>query len=330
MGSLLSAGLLAGAMSLSVQAPVYGEEHYVLTYAENQPEDYPTTQGARYFADLVWEETDGRIEIEIKAVGALGSESEVLDQMRYGGIDCARVSISQISDRIPEYNVLQLPYLYESSEHMWKVLDGPIGEEFMQLASKEGLVGLSWYDGGVRSFYTSKKPITCLEDFQGLKIRVQESTMMEEMVNALGAEAVQVPYADVYSYLERGLVDGAENNWPSYDSMEHYEVAEYYTQDEHNRVPELQLFSLHSWEQLSEEDHEIIREAARKSAEYERRLWADQVEESRENVLKNGTQVILLSEKEKDRIREAVSTIYDTYASGQTDVINRIREMKEP
>lgn len=305
------------------------QEHFVLTYAEIQSEDYPTTQSAKYFADLVQVETGGRIEIVVKAGGELGSEHEIMDQVRYGGIDLTRLSLSQMSDLIPEYSVLQLPYLYENSDHMWQVLNGKIGESFLEKASEAGLVGLSWYDGGVRSFYTTEKPITCLEDFEGMEIRVQESEIMESMINALGAHAVKVPYTEVYSYLERGMVDGAENNWPSYESMEHCEVAKYYTEDEHSRIPEIQLASGHTWEKLSPEDQEIIRNAAKKSAEYMRMLWQDQVDSSRRKAIGQGTVVVEISEEEKEKIRDAVSVIYDDYCCGQTDVIEQIRKMAE-
>lgn len=305
------------------------KEHYVLTYAEIQTENYPTTQGAKYFADLVEQDTNGRIEIVVKTDGTLGTESEVLDQLRFGGIDFARIALSQFSDLLPEYNVLELPYLYENSEHMWAVLDGEIGDEFLDMSYKVDVVGLSWYDGGVRNFYTKEKPITCLEDFEGLKIRVQESTIMEAMINALGAEAVKVPYGDVYSYLERGMVDGAENSWPSYESMEHYEVAPYYTEDEHIRIPELQLISEHTWKQLSAKDQEIIRNAARKSAEYERKLWAEQVEKARNKVLSLGVEEIHLSDEEQKRIHDAIGVIYEKYSNGQKDVIERIQKMAE-
>ena len=257
---------------------------YVFTYAENQAEDYPTTRGAYKFAELVKERTGGRIEILVHAGGALGDEQAVVEQLQYGGIDFVRASLSSLSEFVPKMNVLQMPYLYKNSEHMWKVLDGEIGEEFMEILDGSGLTGLSWYDAGTRNFYCTNKPIRSLEDVKGMRIRVQESEMMGAMVEALGGTAVPMTYDKVYSALETGQIDGAENNWPSYESVRHYEVAPFYTVDEHTRVPEMQLMSRHTWEKLSPEDQNLIRECARDSAIYQRKLWTQRSEASQRRV----------------------------------------------
>lgn len=297
---------------------------YVFSYAENQAWDYPTTLGAVRFAEMVEERTDGRIRILVYAEGVKGVEGEIIRQMKYGGIDFARVSLSQLAEYIPEMNVLQLPYLYTDSAHMWRVLDGEIGDEFLTKADEYSLVGLSWYDAGARNFYTANRPITCLEDMEGMRIRVQESEMMADMVEALGANAVKLGYADVYSGIERGIVDGAENNWPSYESMKHDEVAKYYTVDEHTRVPEMQICSGKTWEKLSEEDRNIILECARESAMYERALWEERENASKQTALLRGAQAIELSAEEKKRFQTAVQGVYEKYCGGQMDMIERI------
>lgn len=268
---------------------------YVFTYAENQAEDYPTTLGAYRFAQLVKERTGGRIEILVKANGELGDEQAVVEQLQYGGIDFVRASLSSLSEFVPKMNVLQMPYLYKNSEHMWKVLDGEIGEEFMEILDGSGLTGLSWYDAGTRNFYCTNKPIRSLEDVKGMRIRVQESEMMGAMVEALGGTAVPMTYDKVYSALETGQIDGAENNWPSYESVRHYEVAPFYTVDEHTRVPEMQLMSRHTWEKLSPEDQNLIRECARDSAIYQRKLWTQRSEASQRRVRGAGCTVLELS-----------------------------------
>ena len=257
------------------------EPEYVFSYAENQPEDYPTTLGAKYFAELVEERTNGRIRILVQPVGVLGSENKVIKQMQYGGIDFTRVSLAQLAEYIPSLNVLQMPYLYTDSDHMWRVLDGEIGDAFLESVSADDVIGLSWYDAGARNFYNSVKPVTCLEDLKGMRIRVQESDLAVDMVEALGATAIPIAYGDVYASLERQVVDGAENNWPSYEAMRHYEVAKYYTVDEHSRVPEMQICSAYTWQKLSPEDREIILECARESAIYEREVWTQREEQSR-------------------------------------------------
>lgn len=299
----------------------------MLNYAENQTADYPTTLGAYRFAELVERQTNGRIKVIVQPEAELGAEKEVLRQMKYGGIDFARISLSQLAELIPEMNALQMPYLYRDSTHMWEVLSGEIGDYFLEKAGEVGLVGLSWYDAGVRNFYTSQKQITCLEDLQGMTIRVQESDMMADMVEALGATAVQIAYSEVYSSIQLGEVDGAENNWPSYKAMNHDEVAKYYTVDEHTRVPEMQLVSAHTWEKLSEEDQEIILECAKESARLERRLWKLQEKQSQEKAVKNGTVVIEISDEEKERFRAAVEPVYQKYCGEYMDIIERIREL---
>lgn len=298
---------------------------YVFLYAENQAENYPTTQGARRFADLVYEKTDGRIKILVKCDAELGSEMQVIEQMEYGGIAFARVSLSQLAEYAPEMNVLQMPFLYTDSEHMWRVLGGEIGDAFLEETADNGLVGLSWYDAGARNFY-STRPIRRIEDLQGMTIRVQESDLMADMVTALGATPMKIVYSDVYSALEQGIVDGAENNWPSYQSTKHYNVAKYITIDEHTRVPELQICSKVVWDQLDSNDRQIISECAKESALYERQLWQEGEKTSRQIAEKSGITVYELSAAEKQRFRDAVMPVYEKYCKDQMDMVKKIME----
>lgn len=187
----------------------------ILRYADNQPVDYPTTKAAEYFAQLVEERTQGKICVRLYCNGELGDEMQVFEQIQFGGIDLARFSLGTMSDTCPQFEVLALPFLYDDAEHMWRVLDGPIGEQFLTGARQAGVIGLSWFDAGARSFYT-REPIHSLDDLKGLTIRVQESALMTRMVELLGARYVQIPYNDVYSALQTAKIDGAENNWPSY------------------------------------------------------------------------------------------------------------------
>ena len=300
------------------------DPEFVFTYAENQAEDYPTTQGAYKFAELVQEKTGGRIVISVNAQGVLGDEKTVIEQMQFGGVDFARVSLSPLAEFVPRLNVLQMPYLYTGREHMWKVLDGEIGDDFLNSFDGSDLVALSWYDAGARNFYSSTRPVTKLEDMKGMKIRVQESELMVGMMEALGATAVPMAYDKVYSALQTGIIDGAENNWPSYESTAHYEVAKYYTIDEHNRVPELQLVSQATWEKLTKEDRDIIRECAQESSRYERKLWEERERTSEEKVRAAGCQVVELPPEEKARFQEAVTSMYGKYCAEYVDVIDAI------
>lgn len=297
---------------------------YVFTYAENQAQDYPTTQGGLKFAELVKERTNGRIVIQVNAEGILGDEKTVIEQMQFGGVDFARVSLSPLAEFVPKLNVLQMPYLYTGREHMWAVLDGEIGDDFLNSFDGSDLVALSWYDAGARNFYSSAKPIRSLEDMKGLNIRVQESELVEGMIRALGANPVPMAYDKVYSALQTGVIDGAENNWPSYESTNHYEVAKYYTIDEHNRVPELQLVSQATWDKLTKEDQAVIRQCAQESSLYERKLWEEREQTSEKRVRAAGCEVVELPAEEKARFQEAVTSMYGEYCAEYVDIIDAI------
>ena len=298
---------------------------FVLTYAENQPAGYPTVLGAQYFADLVRERTGGKVVIQIKHSGEFGSEAEVLGQMAFGGIDFARVSLAELSDEIPKLNVFQLPFLYEDANHMWRILDGQIGQEFLEVFSEAGLVGLSWYDAGARCFYTDELPIRSAADLAGLRVRVQGSQMVADMVTLLGAEPMPLDYDDVYYAFELGKIDAAENNWPAYEALSHWQVARYFTADEHSRVPEIQLASERLWQELPEEYRQIILECARESALYQRELWRLQVEKSRMKVLDSGCQEIQLTYAAKEEFRRLLQPLYEQYCADYMDLVEQIR-----
>ena len=322
----LAACTALGAVGCSKTEEYTGPE-LILRYAENQPEDYPTTQAALAFADLVAERTEGRVKVVVYSGGELGAEQSVIEQMQYGGIDFARVSLSQLAEYQPALSVLQLPFLYTDAPQMWRVLDGSIGDEFLAMLDGMDLVGLSWFDAGVRSFYTREK-VTGLDDLQGLTIRVQESDMMSDMITALGAKPAQVVYSKVYAALHNAEIDGAENNWPSYEVMGHYEVAPFFLKDEHTRVPEVQLASpmvMEKLAELGESYPEIIRMCARESAKVERKLWAQQEAESEENMRAVGIEVTELDEAEKEKFRAAVQPMYDLFAE-QSGLIARIQQ----
>ena len=299
----------------------------ILRYAENQPEDYPTSKAAKAFAELVAQRTNNKVKVLVYSGAELGAEQSVIQQMQFGGVDFSRVSLSQLAEYEPELSVLQLPYLYSDAQQMWRVLDGSIGDDFLAMLDQMDLVGLSWFDAGVRSFYTREK-VTDLEQLQGLTLRVQESDMMSEMITDLGAEPVQVVYSQVYAALRNGQIDGAENNWPSYDAMGHYEVAPYFLQDEHTRVPEIQLASTAAIEKLEALDPsypEVLRTCARESARTERRLWAQREARSEKELREWGVEVTTLPDAEKQKFRAAVQPLYDRFAD-QAELLERIKE----
>ena len=304
------------------------EPEYVFTYAENHPANYPTSKAAAKFAELVKKRSDGRIHIQVIYDAEFGTQQQILNQMKFGGVDFARVSLSSLSDEIPKLNVLQLPFLYEDSSHMWRVLSGEIGDELWSSFYELDLVPLAWYDAGARSFY-SVKPIRSLEDIEGMTIRVQESQLMADMISLLGGIPIDRAYTEVYSAFETGEIDAAENSWSSYHTSSHYKVAKYYTLDEHTRVPEIQLIAGETWRLLSDEDLEIIKSSAETAAGYEKQLWKEHEEAARGNVLRYGCEEILLSDEELARLREKMAPLYEKYCSEYMDIVEKIEQQRK-
>lgn len=302
-------------------------ETKVLRLAEVHPEGYPTTVADKAFAEMIKERTEGRYEIEVYTDSQLGDEKSVVEQIQFGSLEFGRLSLSPITEFEESLNILMLPYLYRDKQHMFNVVDGEIGDELLEkLEEKSGLVGLAWFDAGSRNFYNSKKEIKSPEDMKGLKIRVQETELMLDLVEALGANATPLAYADVYSGLQTGVIDGAENNWPSYDSQHHFEVAKYFTVDEHTRVPELILTSSKFMDSLSDEDKEIFKKAALEAGEIEREEWAKYEEKSEQTVIDGGAIVTYLESNEA--FQEKVKPLYDKFGKGYEDLVERILDTK--
>lgn len=323
--ALVASFVWAGGQAEPASGGAAEQEQIVLRLGETHPKDYPTTQGDQYFADLVEERTDGRIKIEVYHSAQLGEERAVIEQVQFGAIDFTRVSISPLAAFSPGLDALQMPYLYNSTEHMWRVLKGEIGDEMLASVEEAGFVGLAWYESGARSFYNSVRPIESVADLAGLKIRVQESQLMVGLVEALGAVATPMPFGEVYSALQTGVIDGAENNWPSYYSTSHYEVAEYYTLDRHTQVPEILVASKIAMDRLSAADREIIRQAAKDSIDYQRERWADFVAESEEAIRANGNVITELSPAAVAEFQEAMQPLYDGLSDEAMAVVERIR-----
>ncbi len=302
------------------------EPEYIFRMAENQAEDYPTTVAGRFFADRVAEETNGRIRILVYADALLGDETSVIEQMQFGGIDFSRVSLSPLAELDKRLLILQLPFLYRDNAHKWRVLDGDIGDTFLESLSDLNLTGLAWVDAGARSFYT-QHPVYTADDIRGLRIRVQENAMMVRLVESLGAVPVTTRYGEVLSALQTGKVDGAENNLPSYKSTGHYLVAPYMLEDEHIRIPEVFLASAAVLNTLSAKDREIITAAAREAALYQRDLWREYEEKTRAEALEHGCVITALTAEEREKFVSLTEGMYREFAGDAMDVVARIQGM---
>jgi len=284
----------------------------VLRSADTHPDGYPTVEAVKYLGELLKQRTNGRYSIEVYHSAQLGEEKDTIEQTQTGVIDLNRVSMGPFNGIVPETQVPSLPYMFRSVDQMRHVMDGPIGDQILKAFEAHDLVGLAFYDSGARSFYNTKKDITSIADLKGMKFRVIQSDVFVDMVKALGANATPMAYGEVYSALETGVIDGAENNWPSFESAKHYEVAKHYTTDEHQIVPEVLVMSKASWDKLAPEDQAIVRQAAKDSVVKMRELWDAQEKKSRDLVEKAGVKV---SEIDKQPLIDAMKPVYDKYLS---------------
>lgn len=284
----------------------------VLRSADTHPDGYPTVDAVKYMGELIKERTKGAYSVEVYHSAQLGEEKDTIEQTQAGVLDLNRVSMGPFNGIVPETAVPSLPYMFRSVEHMRHVMDGPIGEQILKAFEVHNLVGLAFYDSGARSFYNTKKDITSIADLKGMKFRVIQSDVFVDMVNALGANATPMAYGEVYSALQTGVIDGAENNWPSFESAKHFEVAKHYTLDQHQIVPEVLVMSKASWDKLTPEDQAIVRQAAKDSVVKMRELWDAQEKKSRDIVEKAGVKV---SGIDKQPLIDAMKPVYDKYLS---------------
>ena len=296
--------------------------------ADTQSEDYPTVQALRYMGRVIAEKSGGRHQIRVFHSRQLGEEKETIEQTRAGAIDLNRTNVALIGTFVPAMNVLAMPFLFRSIEHLQKVLDGPIGNEILDSFEPYGFVGLAFYDSGARSIYNSVRPVRSLADMKGLRLRVQQSELMSDMIKALGAEPIELPYGQVLTGLATKLIDGAENNWPSFVTTDHYKYAGYYTLTEHTMSPEVLVMSQKAWESLSPEDRKIFREAAKRSSQFMREKWKDLEDRSRVQARAAGVSVV--TDFDRKPFEAAMAGIY---AKAQRDpaaaqLIERIRKVE--
>jgi tripartite ATP-independent transporter DctP family solute receptor len=296
--------------------------------ADTQAEDYPTVQALRYMGALIAERTGGRHAVKVFHSRQLGEEKETIEQTRVGAIDLNRTNVALIGNFVPAMNVLAMPFLFRSVEHMQKVLDGPIGSEILGSFEPYGFVGLAFYDSGARSIYNSVRPVRSLADLKGLRIRVQQSELMSAMIRSLGAEPVELPYGQVLTGLATHLIDGAENNWPSFVTTDHFKYAGYYTLTQHTMSPEVLVISLKAWQSLSAEDQQIFREAALRSSRFMREKWRDLEEQSQRKAEAAG--VTIVRDIDRKPFEDAMAAIYAKAAQdpAAAALIERIRKVE--
>jgi len=289
MGILLS----VGGFTLYVRShALSGGDTLVLKLAHGLSPSHPVHQGMVYMAELVEKKSAGQVKMQIFSDGVLGSETENIEQLQRGALAISKVSTAALESFIPEMGVFGLPYLFRDHQQFWEILTGTIGKEMLALGDGKGLHGLCYYDSGSRNFYTAAKPIQTPDDIRGLKIRVQQSRMAMEMVSAFGAAPTPISWGELYTALQQGVVDGAENNPPSFYTNRHYEVCKFFTLNEHTRVPDVLLVSQKVWQGLSPQVQQWIQEAADESSVYQRKLWQEETDKALAAIAEKGVQVL--------------------------------------
>ncbi len=291
--------------------------------------NHPVHKGMEYMAERLEEKSAGKMVIKIYPSGQLGQERELLELLQIGSLDLTKVSAAVMENFAPNYRVLGMPYIFRSEEHSWNVLSGSIGKELLLQGERYWLRGLCFYDAGSRSFYSRERPILTPEDLVGLKIRVMNSVTAFNMVRALGGSPTPISWGELYTALQQGIVDGAENNPPSFYTSKHYEVCKYYVLDEHSSVPDVLLVSTHLWRRLSEQERNWLQQAADESVVHQKELWRKSVKESLNEVRKAGVKIIV---PEKSLFAQKVGSLYEAYESDPelAQLIQRIRDVRDP
>lgn len=303
---------LAGAALLSGLAASAQAQNVTLRATDIHPDGYPTIEAVKYMGQLLEQRSNGRIKINVFHSAQLGQEKDTIEQTRFGVIDINRINMAPFNNLIPATNVPSLPFIFRSVDHMRKAMDGPIGDNLLNEFEKHDLIGLALYDSGSRSFYNGKRAINTPADMKGMKIRVQQSDMFVALVSALGANATPMNYGEVYSGLQTGVIDGAENNWPSYESSRHFEVSKFYSLTEHSLSPEALVMSKKSFAKFNAADQALIKAAAKESVAKMRELWDAREKASEAKVKAGGVQV---NNVEKQPFIDAMKPVYDKFVT---------------
>jgi tripartite ATP-independent transporter DctP family solute receptor len=304
------AGLVAALAARRVDAA----PTLALTASDVHVAGYPTVEALRWLGETLERESGGRIGIRLYHSGQLGRESDTIDLTRFGALDLVRVNMAALNNPFPSTQILSLPYVFDSTAHMRRALDGSVGAKILKRFEDRDLIGLAFYDSGARCFYNTRHPVHDPAELKGLKIRVPPSDIFMDLIRALGANPTPLAYGEVFSSLQTHLIDGAENNWQSFHTTRQFEVAHYWAQSEHSYSPEALLLSRKRYEQMSPADQELLRDAATRSVAYMRELWDASEIESRDTVLKAGVKV---NQVDRAAFRRAAQPVLQRYLQNQ-------------
>jgi len=333
--SFFTLGLLVGGLLSAIVfvASLREDQHkdtgdrLVLKLAHVLDPSHPVHKGMAFMAERVAELSHGSVEIQIFPSGQLGSEPESIEQLQRGALAMVKTSAAAMEGFVPEMAVFGLPYLFDDEAHYWDVLNGEIGRELLRAGEANNVHGLCYYDSGSRSFYTVKKPILTPDDVKGLKLRVMPSKMAMDMIKTLGGGPTPIPFGELYTALQQGMIDGAENNPPSFLSARHYEVAKFYSLDEHTRIPDVLIFSKAIWDRLDPQVQRWLEQAAAESVEFQRKLWKEETEKALREVEAAGVQIF---HPDKKPFQEATRPMYEALDDERVKALaNRIRAVQE-
>ncbi len=322
LGAGLGAAGLAGGLPFEANA----QTKAVFKASDVQPPGYPTVAATENLGKKLSEATQGRLSIQMYPSMQLGGEKETIEQTQIGAIQISRVSVGTMGPIVDDINVINMPFLFKSTTHADKMMDGPIGQELLDKISASpnaNLVALCWMNSGARSLYNTKHPIKSIEDVKGLKFRVIGNPIFIDMMNALGGNGVAMGYDQVFSALQTGVIDGAENNMPSYVFSNHYTAAKYFSRTEHLMIPEVLVFSKRIWNTLSADDQALIKKFAREAQLEERGLWNQYEQKALEKATAAGCQIVEIADKTP--FQNAVKPVWDKYGPKYQDMIKRIQ-----
>jgi tripartite ATP-independent transporter DctP family solute receptor len=318
-------GLACGSASNPQSKTRNPKPEVILKLGHGLDTTHPVHKAMVFMADKVREKSGGRMRVEIFPSEQLGNEKECIEALQLGYLAMTKTSSAPMEGFVPQMRVFGIPYLFRDAEHFWKVCNGPIGKKLLLSGESKRLRGLCYYDAGARSFYAAK-PINRPADLTGMKIRVQSSIMSMKMVQAMGGAPTPIPWGELYTALDQGVVDGAENNTPSLRTSRHYEVCKYYSLDEHTRLPDILIISTRVWNRLSAEQQRILQEAVDESVEYQRKIWAEAEEADLKTVQEAGAQVV---RPDKARFRDSVQSVWKEFEGTEIgDLIRQIQEVQ--
>ena len=324
----LGLGIGLGTTTLAPLSSARAQTKSVFKASDVQPPGYPTVAATENLGKKLSEATQGRLSIQMYPSMQLGGEKETIEQTQIGAIQISRVSVGTMGPIVDDINVINMPFLFKNTAHANKMMDGPIGQELLDkitASPNANLVALCWMDSGARSLYNTKHPIKGIEDVKGLKFRVIGNPIFVDMMNSLGGNGISMGYDQVFSALQTGVIDGAENNMPSYVFSNHYTAAKYVTLTEHLIIPEMLVFSKRIWNTLSADDQNLIKKFAREAQLEEREYWNQYEQKALEKAKAAGSQIIEVSDKTP--FQNAVKPVWDKYGPKYQDMIKRIQSI---